>query len=249
MKKFTFVIFTVFLFSLLPGLDNQAYAHKHGHKPSWPNKKNNTGQISAQNAAINNQTSNKKTKDDKKKKKGDFGEIVKSTPVEDINLRPAVQVERAVAKYVLAFEAYNEAKKSENPDVRARTAEYLRNYRESYAEFLKMMRNDNLYDPKMPKDMAGDYNRKHFEVKNEEREWSGDGLKNVSEYVKKEISAGGDPKMVATYIEDVLPIEPLSYAPSDALSGYSDLDDDLLNDGSFDQAPIGGIPNKIDLMD
>lgn len=247
MKKFTFVIFTVFLFSLLPGLDNQAYAHKHGPKPSWkPNKKNNTGAGSLQSSASKNQTSNKKPKDNKK---GRFANLVKSTPVEDINLRPAVQVERAVAKYVLAFEAYNEAKKSENPDVRARTAEYLRNYRESYAEFLKMMRNDNLYDPKMPKDMAGDYNRKHFEVKNEEREWSGDGLKNVSDYVKKEISAGGDPKMVASYIEDVLPIEPLSYAPSDALSGYSDLDDDLLNDGSFDQAPIGGIPNKIDLMD
>lgn len=241
MKKFTFVIFTVFLFSLLPGLDNQAYAHK------WKrNKKNNTGAGSLQSSASKNQTSNKKPKDNKK---GHFANLVKSTPVEDINLRPAVQVERAVAKYVLAFEAYNEAKKSENPDVRARTAEYLRNYRESYAEFLKMMRNDNLYDPKMPKDMAGDYNRKHFEVKNEEREWSGDGLKNVSDYVKKEISAGGDPKMVASYIEDVLPIEPLSYAPSDALSGYSDLDDDLLNDGSFDQAPIGGIPNKIDLMD
>lgn len=240
MKKFTFVIFTVFLFSLLPGLDNQAYAHKHGHKPSWPNKKNNTG-----GGSLQNQTSNKKPKDNKK---GHFANLVKSTPVEDINLRPAVQVERAVAKYVLAFEAYNEAKKSENPDVRARTAEYLRNYRESYAEFLKMMRNDNLYDPKMPKDMAGDYNRKHFEVKNEEREWSGDGLKNVSDYVKKEISAGGDPKMVASYIEDVLPIEPLSYAPSDSLSGYSDLDDDLLNDGSFDQGPIGGTPNKIDFM-
>lgn len=242
MKKFTFVIFTVFLFSLLPGLDNQAYAHKHGPKPSWkPKRKNNAGAGSLQN-----QTSNKKPKDNKK---GHFANLVKSTPVEDINLRPAVQVERAVAKYVLAFEAYNEAKKSENPDVRARTAEYLRNYRESYAEFLKMMRNDNLYDPKMPKDMAGDYNRKHFEVKNEEREWSGDGLKNVSDYVKKEISAGGDPKMVASYIEDVLPIEPLSYAPSDSLSGYSDLDDDLLNDGSFDQGPIGGIPNRTDLMD
>lgn len=242
MKKFTFVIFTVFLFSLLPGLDNQAYAHKHGPKPSWkPKRKNNAGAGSLQN-----QTSNKKPKDNKK---GHFANLVKSTPVEDINLRPAVQVERAVAKYVLAFEAYNEAKKSENPDVRARTAEYLRNYRESYAEFLKMMRNDNLYDPKMPKDMAGDYNRKHFEVKNEEREWSGDGLKNVSDYVKKEISAGGDPKMVASYIEDVLPIEPLSYAPSDSLSGYSDLDDDLLNDGSFDQGPIGGIPNRIDSMD
>lgn len=246
MKKFTFVIFTVFLFSLLPGLNNLAYAHP---KPKWGgNKKNNRGQISAQNAAINNQTSNKKTKDDKKKKKGDFGEIVKSTPVDEIKLRPAVQVERAVAKYVLAFEAYNEAKKSENPDVRARTAEYLRNYRESYAEFLKMMRNDNLYDPKMPKDPAGDYNRKHLEVKNDEREWSGDGLKNVSKYVKKEISAGGDPKIVASYIEDVLPIQPLSYAPSDIFSGYSDLDDDLLNDGSFDQAPIGGTPNKIDIM-
>ncbi|NLV93936.1 MAG: hypothetical protein GX031_05195 [Candidatus Riflebacteria bacterium] len=242
MKKFTFVIFTVFLFSLLPGLDNQAYAHKPGPKPGWKrNKKNNTGAGSLQN-----QTSNKKPKDNKK---GHFANLVKSTPVEDINLRPAVQVERAVAKYVLAFEAYNEAKKSENPDVRARTAEHLRNYRESYAEFLKMMRNDNLYDPKMPKDMAGDYNRKHFEVKNEEREWSGDGLKNVSDYVKKEISAGGDPKMVASYIEDVLPIEPLSYAPSDSLSGYSDLDDDLLNDGSFDQGPIGGRPNIIDLMD
>lgn len=236
MKKFTFVIFTVFLFSLLPGLDNQAYAHKHGHKhghkPIWPNKKNNTGADSLQSSASKNQTSNKKPKDNKK---GRFADLVKSTPVEDINLRPAVQVERAVAKYILAFEAYNEAKKSENPDVRARTAEYLRNYRESYAEFLKMMRNDNLYDPKMPKDMAGDYNRKHFEVKNDEREWSGDGLKNVSDYVKKEISAGGDPKMVASYIEDVPPIEPLSYAPSDALSGYSDLDDDLLNDGSFNK--------------
>lgn len=246
MKKFTFVIFTVFLFSLLPGLDNQAYAHKHGPKPSWkPNKKNNTGAGSLQSSASKNQTSNKKPKDNKK---GRFANLVKSTPVEDIKLRPAVQVERAVAKYVLAFEAYNEAKKSENPDVRARTAEYLRNYRESYAEFLKMMRNDNLYDPKMPKDMAGDYNRKHLEVKNDEREWSGDGLKNVSKYVKKEISAGGDPKIVASYIEDVLPIQPLSYAPSDIFSGYSDLDDDLLNDGSFDQAPIGGTPNKIDIM-
>lgn len=244
MKKFTFVIFTVFLFSLLPGLDNQAYAHKHGPNPWNRNKKNNTGGGSLQSSASKNQTSNKKPKDNKK---GHFANLVKSTPVEDINLRPAVQVERAVAKYVLAFEAYNEAKKSENPDVRARTAEYLRNYRESYAEFLKMMRNDNLYDPKMPKDPAGDYNRKHLEVKNDEREWSGDGLKNVSEYVKKEISAGGDPKIVASYIEDVLPIQPLSYAPSDIFSGYSDLDDDLLNDGSFDQGPIGGTPNKIDI--
>ena len=97
MKKFTFVIFTVFLFSLLPGLDNQAYAHKHGPKPNWkPNKKNNTGAGSLQSSGSKNQTSNKKPKDNKK---GRFANLVKSTPVDEIKLRPAVQVERAVAKY------------------------------------------------------------------------------------------------------------------------------------------------------
>lgn len=97
MKKFTFVIFTVFLFSLLPGLDNQAYANKYGPKPSWkPNKKNNTGAGSLQSSESKNQTSNNKPKDNKK---GHFANLVKSTPVEDIKLRPAVQVERAVAKY------------------------------------------------------------------------------------------------------------------------------------------------------
>ncbi|MDD3001492.1 MAG: hypothetical protein PHF29_07045 [Candidatus Riflebacteria bacterium] len=238
MKKFTFVIFAVFFFSLLPGFDNTAFAKKGSGHSAWghkgnkqcPLKNNNKSKqgFSVQNAAVNSQVQ-------KANKKGDFATLVKSTPVDEINLRPALQVERAAAKYVLAFEAYNEAKKSEDPEIRAKTGEYLRNYRESYAEFLKMMRNDNLYDPKMPKDMAGDYNRKHLNVKNEEREWGGDGLKSVSEYVKKEISAGGDPKIVASYIEEILPIEPLSYAPSDYDDYSDDVDDDLLRDGSFDQ--------------
>lgn len=239
MKKFTFVIFALFFFSLLPGLNKAAFAKKGGgHGPGGWSHKGDKHQIDNKKGNKNTKqgftTQNAVSKNQKAKKKGDFATLVKATPVDEINLRPALQVERAVAKYVLAFEAYNEAKKSEDPAIRAKTAEYLKNYRETYAEFLKMMRNDNLYDPKMPKNMAGDYNRKHLEVKNEEREWGGEGLKSVSEYVKNQISNGGDPKIVASYIEDMLPLEPLSYAPSD-FSDYSDIDDELLKDGSFDQ--------------
>ena len=57
------------------------------------------------------------------------------------------QLEKALMKYVLTYEAYQKAKQSPNKEIRANLPKYVRLYREAYAQYLELLRKAELYDP------------------------------------------------------------------------------------------------------
>jgi hypothetical protein len=94
-------------------------------------------------------------------------EIEKYTvvPVDDIKLRDPLQLEQAGMEYMLAYEAWLEARRSKDPEARANIVRLMKEYREAYARFLAMLREDKLYEPQKPKNPAGWYNQNTKEQK------------------------------------------------------------------------------------
>ena len=73
------------------------------------------------------------------------------------------QLEKALMKYVLTYEAYQKAKQSPNKEIRANLPKYVRLYREAYAQYLELLRKAELYDPadeSMENDPAGNFNKR-----------------------------------------------------------------------------------------
>ena len=121
------------------------------------------------------------------------------------------QLEKALMKYVLTYEAYQNAKQSSNKEVRANLPKYVRLYREAYAQYLELLREAELYDPsddKKENDPAGNFNKKRPDK--QQVKWS--PVKNGSqrEQVKKVIQNGGDPDDVFVVVKQNLPKKPIS---------------------------------------
>lgn len=146
--------------------------------------------------------------------------------VDEIQLRPPLEIEQAVMEYMLAFEAYQSARKSTDPEVRGKMVQYMKQYREAYARFLDMMREDKLYEPQKPKNPAGRYNRKHEKQKGHKRQWASTAAKKTREKVKKLVESGASPETIRTAIKESLPAAPMSVDPIDA--------------ASLGQSPVGG---------
>jgi len=138
--------------------------------------------------------------------------------VDSINLRDPIELEQAVMEYMLAFEAYQSARKSSNPETRGKMVQYMKQYREAYARFLSMIRDDKLYEPQKPKNPAGRYNRKHAKQKGHKRQWRNTAAKATREKVKKLVEAGAEPEAIKKEIKASLPQIPLSVDPIDAFS-------------------------------
>ncbi len=136
--------------------------------------------------------------------------------VDEIQLRPALEIEQAVMEYMLAFEAYQSARKSTDPEVRGKMVQYMKQYREAYARFLDMMREDKLYEPQKPKNPAGRYNRKHQKQKGHKRQWASTAAKKTREKVKKLVESGASPEAIRVAIKESLPAAPMSVDPIDA---------------------------------
>jgi len=146
--------------------------------------------------------------------------------VDEIQLRPPLEIEQAVMEYMLAFEAYQSARKSTDPEVRGKMVQYMKQYREAYARFLDMMREDKLYEPQKPKNPAGRYNRKHEKQKGHKRQWASTAAKKTREKVKKLVESGASPEEIRVAIKASLPAAPMSVDPIDA--------------ASLGQSPVGG---------
>lgn len=146
--------------------------------------------------------------------------------VDEIQLRPALEIEQAVMEYMLAFEAYQSARKSTDPEVRGKMVQYMKQYREAYARFLDMMREDKLYEPQKPKNPAGRYNRKHEKQKGHKRQWASTAAQKSREKVKKLVEAGASPDEIRVAIKASLPAAPMSVDP--------------INAASLGQSPVGG---------
>jgi hypothetical protein len=138
--------------------------------------------------------------------------------VDDINLREPLEIEQAVMEYMLAFEAYQSARRSKNPEIRGKMVQYMKQYREAYARFLIMMREDKLYEPQKPKNPAGRYNRKHLKQKGHKRQWRNTAAQNTREKVKKMVEAGVSPELIKEEIKASLPVVPMSIDPIDVFS-------------------------------
>ena len=138
--------------------------------------------------------------------------------VDEIKLRPALEIEQAVMEYMLAFEAYQSSRKSTDPEVRGKMVQYMKQYREAYARFLDMMREDKLYEPQKPKNPAGRYNRKHEKQKGYKRQWASTAAKKTREKVKKLVESGASPETIRAAIKESLPVAPMSVDPIDAAS-------------------------------
>lgn len=134
-------------------------------------------------------------------------------PVDEIKLRDPLLLEQAAMEYMLAFEAYVEAKRSKTPETRAKIVRLMKEYRQTYAKFLSLLREDKLYDPQKPKNPAGWYDKKHEKQHGNKREWkktdAGDMRKKVKEMVKK----GATPEEIKAFIKANLPKTAMSTAP------------------------------------
>ncbi len=159
--------------------------------------------------------------------------------VDEINLRPALEIEQAVMEYMLAFEAYQSARKSKDPEVRGKMVQYMKQYREAYARFLSMMREDKLYEPQKPKNPAGRYNRKHEKEKGAKREWDNSSARETRAKIRKMVESGASPEEIRKTIKVSLPTAPRSKDPSICVT----------SSGSGDGPFTGGIDGKEGSMD
>jgi hypothetical protein len=133
--------------------------------------------------------------------------------VDQIQLRDPLELERAVMQYMLAFEAYTEARRSKDPNVRGRLVKLMQEYRNSYARFLEMLREDKLYRPNKPKDPAGWYDEKHKKVKGYKRNWKKTDAKELRAEVKEMVKNGASPEEIKAFIQAKLPTAPMSVDP------------------------------------
>jgi len=133
--------------------------------------------------------------------------------VDEIQLRDPLELERAVMQYMLAFEAYTTARRSKDPKIRERLVKLMQEYRNAYARFLEMLREDKLYVPNKPKDPAGWYDEKHKKIKGYKREWKKTDAKELRAEVKEMVKNGASPEEVKAFIEAKLPTAPMSVDP------------------------------------
>lgn len=134
-----------------------------------------------------------------------------SDDIDQVSLRNALELEQASLEYIMAFEAYTEARKSKDPEVRKKIVGLMQNYRNSYARFLEMLRQDNLYHPQKSKNPAGVYNKKHEQVYGTKRVWIQEDAAAIRKQIKEKVKAGASPEEIKQIIRVSLPELPQSY--------------------------------------
>lgn len=134
--------------------------------------------------------------------------------VDEIVLRNVLELEQAAMEYVLSYEAYIEARKSKNPDIKVRIVELMKDYRKSYANFLALLREDKLYHPQKPKNPAGWYNKKHEKTHGHKRDWKKTDAKEIRKKVKEKVKNGASPEEIRQFIKANLPTQAMSSTPT-----------------------------------
>ena len=125
----------------------------------------------------------------------------------------AYDLEKALMKYVLTYEAYQKAKDSTNKEIRANLPKYIRLYREAYAQYLELLRQAELYDPtddQKDNDPAGNFNKKQKSYGRSKQVWKPVKSGSQREQVRKVIENGGTPDDVFIAVKNNLPKESYS---------------------------------------
>lgn len=108
------------------------------------------------------------------------------------NAKP-VDFEKASMKYVLSYAALLKAK--QDPSKSAEIPQRLRKYKESYAEYQKLLDENDLYHPtdiKQRNDPAGNYNRKRQKEGKPKRKFKKFDTSKARENVNQTLECGGN---------------------------------------------------------
>ena len=120
-------------------------------------------------------------------------------------------LESSLMKYILCYEAYKEAKQSENPEVRADLANYIKAYREAYAEYLQLLHEADLYQPdKKEMNPATDFNNKRVAHGGKRIKWAHISNDKERERIKNGIKAGKRIDEIMGDVKESLPKEAIS---------------------------------------
>lgn len=123
--------------------------------------------------------------------------------------------EQALMKYVLAYEAFQQAKT--DPNKKAKLPLYIRKYRESYAQYLQLMRENNLYDPtddEKLNDPVGNFNQLRKDNKKPKKKFKPVDTSKARQEVRKKVDNDEDP-------EDIVEETAANSVPEE---GYSAVD-------------------------
>ncbi len=140
-------------------------------------------------------------------------------------------------KYVVTYEAYQIAKQSTNKEVRANLPKYIRLYREAYAQYLELLRQAELYDPKdKDNDPAGNYNRKEQSHGRKKQNWKPVNSSSQREQVKRVVENGGNPDDFYVVVRQNLPTKAFSQVEGATdTTDISDSTDNIENSNLVDQ--------------
>ncbi len=124
----------------------------------------------------------------------------------------ALKLEQALMKYILCYEAYIDAKQSDNPETRAQLGQFMKAYRESYAQYLALLHDADLYNPEeKANNPAGHYNQKQIAKGGYGRVWLPVSSKAKRDQIKDLINQGKSIDEIMNTVEGSIP-----YATSSA---------------------------------
>lgn len=131
----------------------------------------------------------------------------------------ALKLEQALMKYILCYEAYIDAKQSDNPETRAQLGQFMKAYRESYAQYLALLHDADLYNPdEKANNPAGHYNQKQIAKGGYGRVWLPVSSKAKREQIKDLINQGKSIEEIMNTVEGSIPCSTSSASdvPDDA---------------------------------
>ena len=123
--------------------------------------------------------------------------------------------EQALMKYVLAYEAFQQAKT--DPNKKSQLPLYIRKYRESYAQYLQLMRDNNLYDPtddEKLNDPVGNFNKLRKDKNKPKKKFKPVDTSKARQEVRQKVDNNEDP-------EDIVEETTANTVPEE---GYSAVD-------------------------
>ena len=118
----------------------------------------------------------------------------------------ANELEKALLKYVLSYEALRKAKQT--PSQQSKIPMFKKNYDEAYSSYLKLLHDAELYDPsdeEKVNDPAGEYNSTIEAKGGYKQQWQTVDTSSYREKVNTAVMNGKEPSQVVDVVKNQIP--------------------------------------------
>lgn len=118
----------------------------------------------------------------------------------------ALALEQAQLKYIISYQALQKAKQSTNTETKSNLAKFVKYYREAYAQYLQLLKNNELYNP-TEKDFnpADEFNEREFNNNRIYHDWNSADPYEFDNTIKNLVDNGKTPDAVVKTVMDSLP--------------------------------------------